>query len=420
MKIARKIKQFKIKQDIITRKVVKRTLITFLILLIIRIGTYIPIPIINHLDLECYIKTHPTTQNLLRILSNDSNYVLNIFTLSIFPYINASIIIQLLMGTSPELAKIQKENNLENLRLVNRVTRVLTLFIAIGQSIGLVSFLRNVLANWNYTLAVEIIIWLTTGAMIILWLGDMIKEYGLGNGTSIIICTNIVATIPTIVKIILSENVISLSFILEVTSLFIICVFGLVFFQEGILKIDLISSKELNEKRVDMPPRNYLPLKYNQSGIMPVILATAILIIPEYLMSSGIVPKIGFIYNNPTIFFIASYSYWGVYFLLILGFGLIYSNIALNPNDLSDKLEKMTVTIKDVKPGVRTVFYLQQVIQRITIIGAFVLALAATLPNFLGYILNRPNLNGLSITSLLIVINIILEVFRDVDNYYNS
>jgi preprotein translocase subunit SecY len=161
---------------------------------------------------------------------------------------------------------------------------------------------------------------------------------------------------------------------------------------------------------------NYIPLRFNQAGVMPIILTTAILVVPNYISNSGLIGKI----NLPINFESLKFVYWIAYFLLILGFSSFYSTIVLNPKDISDQLQKMAVTIPGIRPGVQTTFYLKQLMKRITLIGATMLATLATLPNFIESTLNITSLNGLSTTSLLILAGVVLDLVQEVTNIYYS
>ena len=172
--------------------ILKRLFITLGILAVIRIGTFLPVPGINPSELAFYLQNHPTTRNLVSTFSGNDTFVIGLFILNIFPYINASILIQVLTGFSPKLSKLQKEGDLEGKRSINRLTRSTTLVFALIQSISLALYLKQILFDWNYLLAFELIVWLTTGAMIILWLSELITDYGLGNGTSLLVYTNII------------------------------------------------------------------------------------------------------------------------------------------------------------------------------------------------------------------------------------
>lgn len=400
--------------------ILKRFLVTLCVLLFIRVGTFLPVPGINHTDLAFYLQSHSVTRNLVSTFSGDDTFVIGLFTLNIFPYINASILVQLILGFSPKLAKLQKEGDLEGRRSINRLTRFITLIWAVIQSLGLAFYLKQVLFDWSFSLAFEIVVWLTTGAMIVLWLSELITDYGLGNGASLLIYTNIISSLPNLSKKIISENSenFTLSSEIGIVLLIFASLYGIVFLQEGIRIIQLISSKQLNQLSLQdsVTSNNYIPLRFNQAGVMPIILTTAILVVPNYVSKLGLLPKIDLPINLNAFGFI----YWISYFGLILVFSSFYSTIVLNPKDISDQLQKMAVTIPGIRPGIQTTFYLKQVMKRITLVGATMLATLATIPNFIESTLSITSLNGLSTTSLLILAGVVLDLVREVKNIYYS
>ena len=409
----------KINKDI-RNIILKRLFISLGILFLIRIGTFLPVPGINHTDLALYLQRHSVTRSLISTFSGDNTFVIGLFTLNIFPYINASILVQLILGFSPKLSKLQKEGDLEGRRKINRLTRLITLIWAVIQSFSLAFYLKQVLFDWNYFLAIEIVIWLTTGAMIVLWLSELITDYGLGNGASLLIYTNIISSLPNLCSKIINENSGNFSLVsgLGIGLLIIVSLYGIVFLQEGVRIIPLLSSKQLNQtsSQDTAVTNNYIPLRFNQAGVMPIILTTAILVVPNYISNLGLLPQINFPINFESLKFV----YWIGYFLLILVFSSFYSTIVLNPKDISDQLQKMAVTIPGIRPGVQTTFYLKQLMKRITLVGATMLATIATLPNFLESTLNITSLNGLSTTSLLILAGVVLDLAREVKNIYYS
>ena len=409
----------KINKDI-RDTILKRFFISLGILLLIRVGTFLPVPGINHTDLAFYLQRHSVTKNLISTFSGDNTFVIGLFTLNIFPYINASILVQLLLGFSPQLSKLQKDGDLAGRRKINRLTRFITLAFAVIQSVSLAFYLKQVLFDWNYLLAIEIVVWLTTGAMIVLWLSELITDYGLGNGASLLIYTNIISSLPNLLNKIVTENSenFSLSSILGIGLLVFVSLYGIVFLQKGSRIIPLLSAKQLNQTspQDSVATNNYIPLRFNQAGVMPIILTTAILVVPNYISNLGLLPQI----NLPINFESLKFVYWIGYFFLILLFSSFYSTIVLNPKDISDQLQKMAVTIPGIRPGVQTTFYLKQLMKRITLIGATMLATLATLPNFVESTLNITSLNGLSTTSLLILAGVVLDLVREVKNIYYS
>lgn len=400
--------------------ILKRLLVTLGALLFIRVGTFLPVPGINHSDLAFYIQSHSVTRSLVSTFSGDDTFVIGLFTLNIFPYINASILVQLILGFSPKLAKLQKEGDLEGRRSINRLTRFITLIWAVIQSVSLALYLKQILFDWNYNLAFEIVAWLTTGAMIVLWLSELITDYGLGNGASLLIYTNIISSLPNLTKKIFVENSENLTVFsgVGIALLIFASLYGIVFLQEGVRIIPLISSKQLTQSSLQdsVTSNNYIPLRFNQAGVMPIILTTAILVVPNYISNLGLLPKINLPVNLESFTFL----YWIGYFALILLFSSFYSTIVLNPKDISDQLQKMAVTIPGIRPGIQTTFYLKQVMKRITLVGATMLAILATVPNFIESALSITSLNGLSTTSLLILAGVVLDLVREVKNIYYS
>jgi preprotein translocase subunit SecY len=400
--------------------IVKRLLVSLGVLLFIRVGTFLPVPGINHSDLAFYIQTHSLTKSLVSTFSGDDTFVIGLFTLNIFPYINASILVQLIISFSPNLSKLQKEGDLDGRRSLNRLTRFITLIWALIQSISLAIYLKQILFDWSIELAFEIVIWLTAGSMIVLWLSELITDYGLGNGASLLIYTNIISSLPNLCKKIIVENGqnLTISSILGVVVLVFVSLYGIVLLQEGVRIIPLISSKQLNQSSLQdsTSSNNYIPLRFNQAGVMPIILTTAVLVIPNYVSNLGILPTL----SLPIFLESSKLIYWISYFTLILIFSSFYSTIVLNPKDISDQLQKMAVTIPGIRPGIQTTFYLKQVMKRITFVGATMLAVLATVPNFIEVTLNISSLNGLSTTSLLILAGVVLDLVREVKNIYYS
>ena len=404
----------------ITKKVkdvlLNRFLLSLGILLLIRVGTFLPVPGVDHSDLAFYIQRHSAAKNLISTFSGDNTFVIGLFTLNIFPYINATIFVQLLLGFSPKLAKLQKEGDFEGRRSISRLTRFITLVWAVIQSVGVTFYLKQILFDWNYLLAAEIILWLTTGAMIVLWLSELITDYGFGNGASLLIYTNIISNLPNLFKKLISQNGDNFTLVsgFGIGLLIFVSLYGIIFLQTGNRKIPLISSKQLNQASLqDVNDNNYLPLRFNQAGVMPIILTTAMLVIPNYIINLGIFPWLSFLQKFKFI-------YWIGYFVLILIFSSLYSSIVLNPKDISDQLQKMAVTIPGIRPGLQTTFYLKKVIKRITLIGATMLAILTVVPNFIESTLNITGLNGLSTTSLLILAGVILDLIREIENIYYS
>jgi len=406
-----------------------RLLLSLGILIFIRIGTFLPVPGINHGHLAFYLERHSMTKSLVSTFAGNNTFVIGVFTLNIFPYINASILMQVLTSIFPNLSKLQKEGGAEGRRTISKLTRLITLGWALIQSFSIAFYLKRALFDWNVYLAVEIIIWLTTGAMIVLWLSEIITEYGLGNGASLLIYTNIVSNLPNLAKNLFVETDINISIIswIFIISIFFIAISGIVLLQEGTRIIPLISSRQLNQPArrsvttLAEIKNNYIPLRFNQAGVMPIILTTAVLVVPNYINNLGLLPVV----TLPVFIKSSKIIYWIIYFTLILLFSSFYSTIVLNPKDISNELQKMAVSIPGIRPGIETTFYLKKVMERVTYLGAFMLAILATLPNLIEAVLPGSNFNGLGTTSFLILVGVILDLSREVrsiilSNIYND
>jgi len=404
----------------------KRLLLSVGILLFIRMGTFLPIPGINHGHLAFYIQQHPLTKNLVSTFSGNDTFVIGLFTLNIFPYINASIMVQLITGLIPSISKLQKEGGGEGRRAITRLTRLITFGWALIQSSSIAFYLKRALFDWSPLLAFEIILWLTTGAMIVLWLSELITEYGLGNGASLLIYTNIISSLPNLGRKLISENTGNLTVVsgIGIALLFFVAISGIITLQESARIVPLISSKQLGQSQPlvsKVKSNNYIPLRFNQAGVMPIILTTAILVLPNYITNLGVFPLL----TIPIFLKSSKIIYWVSYFILILIFSSFYSTIVLNPKDISQELQKMAVSIPGVRPGLATTFYLKQVMKRVTFFGAIILAILATLPNIIEGILNVSSFNGLGTTSLLILVGVVLDISREMksiilSNIYNE
>ena len=409
-------------RKIIWQKILPRFLITSAILLFIRTGAAIPIPGINHNDLAFAIQQNLVTKNLVRTFLGDQVLIVGLFTLNIFPAINASIVMQFLIGFSPQLSQLQKEGDFQGRRAISRLTRNITLIIAIVQSIGLTLYLRPVLLNWSILLGIQLVLWLTAGAMTVLWLSEIITDYGLGNGTSLLVYTNIVVNLPNFINKVLEDNArqtMVMSFLSStvLSVLLATALYAIVLLQSSTFEVDLVSSKRLNRSSARQysgkSNLSYLPIRFNQAGVMPIILTTTFLVIPNYIVNLGIFQSLNFLTNF-------KFVYWIGYFVLILGFSSFYTSLVLNPKDIADQLQKSAVKIPGVRPGVQTIFYLKKEIQRITFVGATLLAFITILPNFIESTLHITTLNGLSTTSVLILGGVVLDLKREVSNIYYS
>jgi preprotein translocase subunit SecY len=386
-------------KDTITKKV----LFTIFIIILIRLGNFIPIPNVDQRYLVNILNANPS----LKAFFNSETLILSVFSLGIIPNINASILIQLLVSAVPYLEKLQKEEGETGRRQIKQYTRSLTLFIAILESLSIAFSLRPILFNWNLAICGEIVLALTTGSMIILWLSDLITEDGIGNGSSIVITLNILSVLPnTIQTIVQSGNL--LSILISLAS-FTILIVGIIYVQEAVRIIPLISAKQLfaqqNQNNNQTMRTSYLPLKINQGGVMPIIFSSTFLtfltVAVNYVLSLKLLP---IELNNPQAI---NLIYGAVNFILIFAFSLFYSNLILNPKEIAKDLNKMAITIPNVRPGKQTTSFLKKTLSRLSLLGALFLVILVAIPNI-------RSSYGFGVTSLLILVGVTVDTARQI------
>lgn len=392
----------------------KRLLISTAILAFIRVGALLPVPEIDHEQLTFYFQTHAVTGKFVSIFANSNTFVVGLFSLNIFPYINASILMQVLVKVLPGLALIQREGTSGERKAITRLTRLITLGFATAQAISIVIYLKRILFYWDLFLAAEIVLWLTTGAMIVLWLCEIITQYGLGNGSSILIFTNIVSSVPSLLKkfFLKASETLNIGSWLILLFLFCIGFYCVIFLQETLCIIPLLSVKQLS-KRASLRyskytgiRANYLPLKINY-GVLPIILTSTIffLIIPKESMS---------VIESKPILSSIKFSYALIYFSTLIWFNTRYTTLVVDPTQLSKQLQKMAVVIPGIRTGCTTRYFLAEVLNLLTLLSSVVLTILFFIPNIVQTIIDISSFNNLGITSLLIVAGIILDLSREV------
>jgi len=372
------------------------------IILLIRVGNFIPVPNVEQEYLINILNSNPS----LKTFFNSETLVLSLFSLGIIPSINASILIQLLTSAVPYLERLQKEEGESGRRQIKQYTRFLTLFLAVLESLSIALSLRPILYNWNVNICGQIVLTLTTGAMVVLWLSDLITEKGIGNGSSVIITLNILSGLPKTIKTV-SENgdftSIGVNFI-SLTALII----GILYVQEAFKIIPLLSAKQLFAQQTqsqNQALKSYMPLRINQGGVMPIIFSSTFLafltVIINYIASQS---PMAFKIDNPKII---SLIFGAINFCLIVAFSLFYSNLILNPNEIAKDLNKMAITIPGVQPGKQTASFLKKTLTRLSLLGALFLGILVAIPN-------TRSSYGFGVTSLLILVGVTVDTTRQI------
>lgn len=400
--------------------VTERIFVTLGLLILSRLGTFIPVPGVDHDAFYQSIATNPIV-TFLNIFSGGGFASIGIFALGIVPYINASIIIQLGTTSIPSLEKLQKEEGEAGRQKITQITRYLALGWAAIQSIGVSFWVRPYVFNWNIQFVIEMALALTTGSILLMWFSEQISEKGVGNGPSLLIFINIIAGLPKLIQqkssLVISNNQVIELFVLA--SIFLIMIIGIIFIQEGTRRIPIISARQLG-KGQSQNKTSYLPLRLNQGGVMPIIFASAILVLPAYLSQ---VIKNKFILNFLNLLSPNSGDkniYLIFYFTLILFFSYFYASLIINPNDVSQNLKKMESSIPGVRPGKATTNYLQKTLNRLTFLGALFLAFIAVIPSIIENLTNISTFKGLGATSLLILVGVAIDTSRQIQTYLIS
>ena len=398
----------------------ERIFLTLSLLILSRLGTFIPVPGVDHDAFYQSISSNPIV-SFLNIFSGGGFASIGIFALGIVPYINASIIIQLATTSIPSLEKLQKEEGEAGRQKISQITRYIALGWATIQSIGVSFWVRPYVFNWDTQFVIEMTLALTTGSMLIMWFSEQITEKGIGNGPSLLIFINIIAGLPKLIQ--QKSNIINANgqttelFVLA--SIFLIMIVGIIFIQEGTRRIPIISARQLG-KGQSQNKTSYLPLRLNQGGVMPIIFASAILVLPAYLSQ---------IVKNELLLKILSLLsptsgdknlYLIFYFSLILFFSYFYASLILNPSDVSQNLKKMESSIPGIRPGKATTDYLQKTLNRLTFLGALFLAFIAVIPSVIENITNISTFKGLGATSLLILVGVAIDTSRQIQTYLIS
>nr|YP_009511513.1 SecY-type transporter protein [Gracilariopsis mclachlanii]AXI97390.1 SecY-type transporter protein [Gracilariopsis mclachlanii] len=395
----------------------QKLVVTLMILILARLGIFIPIPGIDHNALDNTLNQNGLI-NFLNIFSGGGFSTIGIFALGIVPYINASIMMQLLTKIIPELENLQKEEGESGRQKITQITRYFTLIWAIIQSVGISLWIKPYVFNWSYYFILDCSIALTTGSMIIMWCSEFITEYGIGNGPSLLIFQNIISGIPKSLQN-YKLNIYNKDTIIIGSLFFIIFVITLiinVMIQEGKRKVTIVSARQLG-KINELNPQSYIPLKLNQGGVMPIVFASATMTLPIYIKHNI---QTSILNNIIYLFLPGNILYFPTYGLLIITFSYFYASLVLNPEDIAENLKKMGASIPSIRPGSNTIIYLKQILNRLTLIGGLCLFVIAFIPSLIAQMTNINLLQGLGTTSLLILVGVAIDTAKQIQTYIIS
>jgi preprotein translocase subunit SecY len=388
---------------------IPRILVTLQILLVSRLGGFIPIPGIDYDAFYLNINNMAMTKSL-SMFSNGACSSISIFSLGIIPSINASIIIQLLVGFFPFLEKLQKEEGEFGRQKITQYTRYLTLGLALIESVFITFYLRPFVFDWGFAFILKTSVAILTGSMILMWLSELLTERGIGNGTSWFIFVNILSNglknfeQTEDLALVFKQN----NSLQALVLFFFSIVFCIIFVQEARRKIYIISSKQLDRQQT-FNKNAFIPFRLNQSGIMPLIFASTVSsLVFSFQPLSQLLLTTFSSQRNYNLFFLACYV------VLIFFFGFFYNSILLDPKELATNLKKMSSSIPSVRPGIMTAKFLEKILKRLTFLGTIFLVLVALIPNLLETLVQANTLGGVRTTSLIILVGVAIENIKQI------
>ncbi|MEM1238948.1 MAG: preprotein translocase subunit SecY [Cyanobacteria bacterium P01_H01_bin.26] len=406
----------------------ERLLVTLGLLVLVRLGMYIPVPGIDRVAFSQQVDAGGLL-GFLDIFVGGGLSLLGIFALGILPYINASIIMQLLTAAIPQLEDLQKNEGEAGRRKISQITRYVAMGWAVLQSTLLASFLLSPFANQpGIPFIVETAVTLTAGSMFVMWVGELITERGVGNGASLLIFLNIVSSLPRLLNsaVNVAQSPTSsrqdVAGIVVVSLVYLAMVVGIVFVQEGMRRIPIVSARRQVGRKLYLEKSNYLPLRLNQGGVMPIIFASAILVLPlqaaPYIASTLSNPGISDFVNR----FLSpgSLPYNLMYLVMILFFSYFYASLVVDPEDMSRNLKKMGASIPGIRPGKATSDFIGKVLNRLTFLGALFLGVVAVVPSMVESGLRVTVFQGLGATSLLILVGVAIDTAKQIQTYVIS
>ncbi len=396
----------------------RRIIYTVILLAVFRLGSFVVLPGIDPDKLGDISSILGGMGNFIDLLLGGAFSKASIFALGIMPYISASIVVQLLTVAVPSFQKMQKEGE-SGRKKITQITRYLTIAITIAQSSGYLYATiprEAVVVNYSFFIISSIII-LTTGTMFTMWLGERITERGIGNGISMLIMIGIISRFPqSIVKEATTNNI--LQFVIELTILYFV-VMAVVMLTQATRKIPVQYAKQVVGNKSYSGQRQYIPLKVNAAGVMPIIFAQSLMFVPSLLASipgfrdTNVGLWIGTTFSSYT-----SVGYNILFAVLIVLFTYFYTAIQIDPNRIKDDIKRNNGFIPGVKPGPQTADYIARILDRITLPGSLFLALVAITPAFaVRFGVTEEFAQFYGGTSLLIMVGVILDTLQQINSY---
>ena len=399
----------------------KKIVFTLLILLIYRIGSAIPVPYVDTATLKSYLDGMGTTiLGLYNVMSGGAFQMATVFALGIQPYINSSIIIQLLTVAIPALERLARDGGEEGKRKIQSITRYATVGIALLQALGYYWIMssNNILTNDSIWAALVIIIAFVAGSSFLMWLGEQCNEFGVGNGISMILFAGIISRIPSMVSTIyysITSGTLFWPWVILIVVGILLLVVLIVFVSDAERRIPVQYAKRQVDRKMYGGQSSNLPMKVNMSGVLPVIFAQSIATIPATIGAFLPAPEEGTFWAALlNAIDTKSVLYMIVYFLMIIGFSYFYATIQFNPVEISNNLKRNGGFIPGFRPGKPTSDFIAKVLSKITLFGAIYLGIVAIVPLLADKFL--PITVGIGGTSVIIVVGVALETVNALES----
>ncbi|MFC1711320.1 preprotein translocase subunit SecY [Patescibacteria group bacterium] len=398
----------------------KKLLFTIFILIVYRFAAHLPIP---GVDLEALKTLFQRNQflGLIDIFSGGTLANFSIIAMGLNPYINASIVLQLLTMVIPKLEELSKEGEMGREK-INQYTRILTIPLAAFQSFGLIAILKrqDIIGQLQPLSLITIILTMTAGCLLLMWFGELISQYGIGNGISVLIFAGIVGRMPvSFAQTFSIAETINFFNLIVFVVMAVAVIAAICFVDQASRKITISYARRVRGKKMYGGSSTHLPLKINQAGVIPIIFAVSLVLIPsmvaQYLQTIPNPAISSFAQTVSKVFDPNSFTYNLIYFLLVIGFTYFYTAVTFNPEKIADDIKKHGGFIPGIRPGKPTADYLNRILTRITLAGAVFLGLIAILPSI------ARSLTGITTmmiggTGILIVVSVVLETSKTLES----
>lgn len=397
-----------------------KLILVLALLVVYRLVAAVPIPGIDVESIKSFTESNQIF-GLLDVFSGGGFSNFSLVALGVSPYITASIIMQLFTMVIPSLNRLYKEEGEQGRQVFNQYTRMLTVPLAIIQSMSTLTLLRNqnIIQDITSIQVITIIALMTAGTIGLMWLGEIITNQNVGNGISLIIFAGIIASLPTTLsQFILNFNRSNLPLYLLYLVITLAVIYAIIFITEGQRNIPISYSKKSRGALVNAQVDTYLPMKVNQAGVMPIIFAVSLVLFPQVISNLLIQTKVSWVVSAATTvnnLLSNQIFYASVYFVFVLIFTYVYTTIVFEPKAVADNLQKQGGFVTGIRPGEKTAEYLQHVSNRIIIFGAIFLGLIAVLPFIMTGFTGNQSL-AIGGTSLLIVVSVILETMKQIES----